>query len=411
MHGSIHHTTRHTTRHTTSWKASATAVGVVLCLATAACGSDDGSTKTSQVGTTPGTTEATTPPTPPLVASLVVVNGTVELNGQPVEGAAPTDVVDGTTIAVSADGLAQLVLPSTAVIRLGPAATASFQSAGNNAATVALSTGSLWVAAPPDDTTNITADLGGVQLLSQGARLYAGCDVAACFAGTIDGAVQLAGTPLLQNNYVNIASGVPSLPLPFPPSAILAAGFPLQNSLIDVTAGLRPAVADGPASEVGAVLEGAYRVTYETIESDRADLLGGGPIDRPVSIRTECLGLDCKLIFTTELQQPDGSNTTTDTELTFDGTVYRGLDRGLFACGTASGTQVADGLEYTADITVTVTAAEFRDGMPTVVTFETRREELNVITESGKAGDCGLINLTNNSYIVNTVTIGTGVRI
>ncbi len=407
MRVSIHHTTR----HTTSWKAAATAVGVALCLVTAACGSDDGSTKTTQIGTAPDTTEATTPPTPPLVASLVVVNGTVELNGQLVEGAAPTDVVDGTTIAVSADGLAQLVLPSTAVIRLGSAATASFQSAGNDAATVSLSTGSLWVAAPPDDTTNITADLGGVQLLSQGARLYAGCDVATCFAGTIDGAVQLAGTPLLPNTYVNIASGVPSLPLPFPPSAMFVSGFPLQNTLLDTTAGFRPATATGAAGTETAILEGAYRVTYETTESDRADLLGGGPVDRAVSIHTECAGLDCKLIFTTELQQPDGSVATTDTTLTFEGTVYHGVDVHLFACGTNTGDQFADGLEYTADITVTVTAAEFQDGTPTVVGFDSRTVELNIINEAGKAGDCGLINLTNNSYIVNTVTLGTGVRI
>lgn len=386
----------------------------------------DGSTSSSP-SSTPATAAipvATAETTATVVLRAVVTptSGTVLVaapDASPSAAVGAATVASGSTIRVQEAGGADLAIGDGAIARLGADSTVVYRSTGPDAATIELATGTVWLTSSVAATTVLTLDVPGAAALIGGARVLAGCAADECFIGAIGGpiggaisVVDAAGatSTVASGTYVKTSPGSVSAPVAFPPSALGVNPFAVQNISLDIAAGITPVAADGsPADATTARIDGDFTVTYRTTESDRDDL-DGSTVDRHVSIRTQCEGLTCAVIFSTELKAPDGSITTLDTPLDFDGTAYHGALSSTYQCQNhRTGATAADALTYTSTLSLTVTGASYGLGVPVVTTFAAVLDERNEVSDEGRAIKCN-INLRNDGYSSHAVTAGAGVR-
>ena len=387
--------------------------------------------------TTVGTTSSTTPTVPSTSARPAPVVATItEFTGDVVVLAAGTTtvatpgigLVPGATVSVNGPGRTTVSLGSGAVVRLGDDSAATFTSRGPDDTSWALARGAIWATAPTADTTTTTIDIAGASVTSAGARLYAGCADDACFVGTVDGVATATATAtttatvaasadasvaLPPFRAITTGGGTMSPPSAFPPSALRAIPFAAENVLLDEAAALRAPVPDGAAvTDLSTVsLDGSYTVTYRTVESDRDDIdPTSAGVDRAVTVRTECAGIVCTLVYATEMKGALGDTVVAETPLTFDGAQYHGTASSLDPCDDFKNlVTVEDAIAYTGLTDVSITSAAYVDGIPVATGLDVRIDETNVVTDAGRAIDC-VINLRNDGYSAHAVVVGVGTR-
>lgn len=161
-----------------------------------------------------------------------------------------------------------------------------------------------------------------------------------------------------------------------------------------------------------ATLVGTYSVEYHTTESD-SEVITGDTVVRSAEVTgSSCTPSACDFIFTSEVKEPDGSTGTTSTELAFDGSVYRGPHVSTHSCdGFITLQTVEDGIEYSAETTITPATFDTVDGQSVVTSFEVVVVEHNEVTEAGRTAGCKAINLAgSDAYATNTTTVGIATR-
>jgi len=172
-----------------------------------------------------------------------------------------------------------------------------------------------------------------------------------------------------------------------------------------------PETTAGATEYAPEALVGSYSVEYRTTESDH-EAITDEAIIREAEVTGSCSGNQCDLAFTTELKAPDGSTSSGTTDLTFEGTEYRGSQAATFSCdGLSTLTTVEDGLEYTSETTITPSATIVEDGRVVVVSFDIVTIERNAITAAGRDAGCLRINFSGpDPYVANATTVGVGTR-
>lgn len=337
----------------------------------------------------------------PVELDVRVLHGTATGSGEALgsEGTLTTPF----SLATGEDGLVEVRLGDSAVLRVLPGTDATVTARTGGAYEVALDSaaGALWIADAGDAvSTTVTTPDGSVAADDARYTVTCGPD---CAVAVLDGTVS-AGS-----DATGVAAGSWSPISSLAPRPITPGSLDAENIRLDLAAGFAAPADDATIRPEDGALAGSYSVVYRAVESDYG--ASTGAVTRTVEVTLDCAGFDCTLAFSTELKLPDGSIGGSTTTLTFDGTSYHGVLEDSASClSMATYDYVDGGIAFTGDTTITPTGAMPSELGAVTTAFDAVIVERNVATDAGRDAQCRINAQGPDPYSTTATVEGTGER-